>query len=118
VVLVSIYRFVPSAPDAVLVIPLVFLVVDVTSFFGILQLPHLRAQGGAASAPARPEGRWRRWLILPTDYGTFCWMFVLLGAPAAFLTGYGLMLLANAALLALACRKWWRELRALDARVA
>lgn len=119
VVLVSVYRNVSSAPDALLLLPLAFLVVDVTCFFGILQLPHLRAQrGGATTASARPEGPWRRWLILPSDYGTFCWMFVLLGAPAAFLTVYGLMFLANAALLAVACRKWWRELRALDARVA
>ncbi len=43
-------------------------------------------------------------------------MFVLLGAPSLFLIGYGLMFAVNAALLALACRKWWRELRALDAR--
>lgn len=119
VVLISVYRFVPAAPDVVLLLPLAFLVVDVTCFFGILQLPHLRAQhGGTSSGPARAEGPWRTWLILPTDYGTFCWMFVLLGAPAAFLTVYGLMFAANAALLALACRKWWRELRALDLRAS
>jgi hypothetical protein len=42
----------------------------------------------------------------------------MLGAPAAFLAGYTLMFAANAALLALACRKWWRELRTLDVRGA
>jgi hypothetical protein len=45
-------------------------------------------------------------------------MFALLGAPALFLTAYGFMFAANAALLALACRKWWRELSALDAGAA
>jgi phosphatidylglycerophosphate synthase len=50
VVLIAIYRFVPSAPDALLLLPLAFLVVDVTCFFGILQLPHLRAQRGGTMA--------------------------------------------------------------------
>jgi phosphatidylglycerophosphate synthase len=119
VVLVSLYRFAPGWPDAVLLVPMVFLVVDITCYFGILQMPHLRS-GREARGPGHTEaeGPWRRWLILPSDYGVFCWMFLLLGAPAVFMAGYALMLAANAALLAIACRKWWGELRALDAEVA
>lgn len=116
VVLVALYRF-TSFSDAVLVVPLVFLVVDVTSFFWFQQVPLLRAKAGwrpPSAGTGRPESRWRTWLILPTDYGAFCWMFVLLGSPVAFVAGYGLMLAANAGLIALAGRKWWRELRALD----
>lgn len=118
VVLIALYRFVPELPEPLLLLPMAFLVVDVTCYFGILQMPALRAARGTAPRAARPEGRWRRWLILPTDYGVFCWMFVLLGAPAVFVAGYALMFAANAALLALACGKWWRELRAIDAEVA
>ncbi len=50
VVLISVYRFVPEASDALLLLPLAFLVVDVTCFFGFMQLPHLRAQHGATAA--------------------------------------------------------------------
>jgi hypothetical protein len=114
VVLVALHRF-TSFPDAVLVLPLVFLVVDVTSFFWFQQVPLLRAKAGwRPPAAGRTESPWRTWLILPTDYGVFCWMFVLLGSPVAFVAGYGLMLAANGGLLAIACRKWWRELKALD----
>lgn len=114
-VLVALFRHPPFAGDAVLLLPLAFLVVDVTSFFWFQQVPLLRAKAGAPAAgtPA-PEGPWRRWLILPTDYGAFCWMFVLLGSTTAFVAGYGLMLAANGALMSLAGLKWWRELRRLD----
>ncbi len=126
VVLVSFYRFAPVSNEAVLLLPLAYLVVDVTCFFGIVLLPHLRRSVAAAPPRDLPVGApgvtprespWRRWLILPNDYGTQCWMFVLLGVPVAFVAGYALMLAANAGMLALACRKWWRELRAADAAV-
>jgi phosphatidylglycerophosphate synthase len=121
VVLVCLYRFGSFSSDAVLLLPLAFLVVDVTSFFWFQQVPLLRAKAGGApptDGSGRTEGRWRRWLLLPTDYGTFCWMFVLLGDPTAFLAGYALMLAANATFVAAAGVKWWRELRALDERTA
>ena len=114
VVLVSFYRFAPVSTEVVLLLPLAYLVVDVTCFFGIVLLPHLRPPGHTGGT-THPEGPWRRWLILPNDYGTQCWMFVLLGAPVAFVSFYALMLAANAGMLGLACRKWWRELRAVDA---
>ncbi|HEY0950689.1 CDP-alcohol phosphatidyltransferase family protein [Nocardioides sp.] len=116
-VLISFYRFAPVSSEAVLLLPIAYLVVDVTCFFGIVLLPHLRSPVAPETVP-RPEGPWRRWLILPNDYGTQCWMFVLLGWGAAFVAAYAVMLAANAGLLALACRKWWRELRALDAIAA
>ena len=114
VVLVSFYRFAPVSTEAVLLLPLAYLVVDVTCFFGIVLVPHLRPHR-AADGTAAPERPWRRWLLLPNDYGTQCWMFVLLAAPLAFVSCYALMLAANAGMLGLACRKWWHELRALDA---
>lgn len=120
VVLVSLYRFGPWPSDAVLVLPVVFLVVDVVSFFWFQQMPLLRAKAGAPRSAGGPrtEGPWRRWLLLPTDYGSFCWMFVLLGEPAAFLTGYAVMLAANAVFVAAAGARWWRELGALDQQAA
>jgi hypothetical protein len=116
-VLVSMYRFPPVDSDAVLVLPMVFLVVDVTCFFGIVQLPFLRQVNdpdGSARAAPRREHPLRTWLLLPNDYGTFCWMFVLLAWPEVFLVTYALMCAVNAALLALASAKWWRELLSFD----
>ena len=114
-VLVSWYRFPPVESDARLVLPAAFQVVDLALFFGVVTMPLLRRPHALASTdPETPEHPLRAWLILPTDYGVFCWMFLLLGWPAAFVAVYAGMFLVNAAVLPLALRKWWRELRALD----
>jgi phosphatidylglycerophosphate synthase len=123
-VLVSWYRFPPVESDAALLLPLGFQVIDLVVFFGFVMMPLIRrahAHGArpAPSGPApRPEHPLRQWLILPTDYGTFCWMFVLLGWPLGLFAGYAALFAVNAAVLPLILRKWWRELRALDHAVA
>lgn len=121
-VLVAWHRNPPVDGDQVLLVPIAFEIVDVVCFFGIIMLPFLRAQhvpaaGARTASPTAtpPEGPWRRWLILPSDYGVFCWVFVLLGWPVLFLSAYTLLFALNAVLLALALRKWWRELNALTA---
>jgi len=118
-VLISFFRFPPIDSDAVLLIPLGFQVVDMISFFGLVTMPLLRKLHGAV-APATPtqapEHPLRRWILLPTDYGTFCWMFVLLGFPMLFLTAYTAMFIINAAVLVPVLIKWSRELRGLDRR--
>ena len=88
----------------------------------------LRADPHALPARARP-GPWhrrpraepatenplRKWLILPTDYGFLCWVFVLLAWSTAFVVVYTAVFALSAAMLALALLKWWRELTAIDA---
>jgi phosphatidylglycerophosphate synthase len=122
-VLIHLFRYPVFDDDRLLLIPVVFLVVDVLSFFGLVTMPLLRRihDGGAAKAAgqktAADEHPLRRWLLLPTDYGIFCWMFVLLGLPVLFLAGYTAMLLVNLAALVMALGKWSRELRVLDRKV-
>ncbi len=120
-VLVSFFRFPPIESDAALVVPMAFLVVDVTCFFGIILLPFLRRANDVdrrTPPPARPENPLRMWLLLPNDYGVFCWMFVLLAGAQIFFVTYTFMFAVNAALLSIAFTKWWRELRAFDRRIA
>jgi len=118
-VLISFYRFPPVHDRAWLLVPVGFEIVDMLSFFGLVTLPLLRKLHGtaaatAATAPPAAEHPLRMWIILPTDYGVLCWIFVLLAWPALFLAGYTAMFAVNAAVLVLALGKWWRELRALD----
>ncbi len=117
-VLVAMYRFWPGDSDAILLVPIAFLLVDVACFFGMVTMPLLRTLHRSAASPApstsRREHPLRTWLILPTDYGLFCWVFVLAGLPAAFAGAYALLFAINAAVLVLALAKWWRELNAID----
>lgn len=115
-VAISLLRSVAADDHWILGLPLAFLIVDTLSFFGLVTLPLLRRLHGSAAAagPAAPEHPLRRWILLPTDYGIFCWMFLLLGWPSLFVLGYAAMFAANAVALVPALIKWSRELRRMD----
>jgi phosphatidylglycerophosphate synthase len=116
--LIGLYRFEPVERGPWLLLPLGFSVVSVVLFFGTLLNESLRAQHGAPTRAARTDARpgvLRSLLVVPTDYGLLCLVFVLLGAPGAFLTVYGLLFLATAGYLALACIKWFGEMGRLTA---
>jgi phosphatidylglycerophosphate synthase len=111
--LIGLYRFEPVERGPVLLLPLTFSVVSVVLFFGTLLNESLRAQHGASTRAARSDARpsvLRSLLVVPTDYGLLCLVFLLLGAPVVFLWVYGLLLLATAGYLLLACGKWFREM--------
>jgi phosphatidylglycerophosphate synthase len=119
-VLVALYRFVPLPSPVWLLVPLGFTLVATVSFFAmILNEQLLRAARPAdpaiASAPARPSTV-RSVLVLPTDYGILCLVFLLLGAPNLFVAAYTLLFLGSAGYLALAAIKWFRVMRRLDQR--
>lgn len=123
VVLVAAYRWF-DVREVVLLVPIAFAVVAAVSFFAqILNEQLLRqhpAPGPAGSASSVAPGRSSTLvsvLKIPTDYGLLCLVFLLLGAPTAFLVGYTLMFCASAAYLALALVKWFWQMRALDAKV-
>lgn len=93
-------------------LPLGFGIVAGVMFFGMILTDQLRRQQGIPKAAAAPGRRdlLRAIAVLPTDYGLLCLSFLLFGAPAVFFGWYGLLLLANAALLAVAARSWVRQL--------
>ena len=111
--LVGWYRFDYVDREGWLLLPLAFSVVSVVLFFATLLNEALRAQHGvrtrAAANGERPSVL-RSLLVAPTDYGVLCLVFLLLGAPAVFVPVYGLLLLATAGYLLLACAKWFGEM--------
>ncbi|MEU5717360.1 CDP-alcohol phosphatidyltransferase family protein [Streptomyces sp. NPDC020403] len=116
-VLVSFYRFGGPLDDVWLLLPLGFLFVAVLTFCaGLLreQLGKAASRGAAApvGAPARVS-RVRAVALLPADYGVFCLLFPLLGAPALFRAGYAVLAAVHALFLVAFLVKWFRELRAL-----
>jgi phosphatidylglycerophosphate synthase len=112
-VLIGAYRFelVPRGPW--LLVPLGFCVVAAVLFFGTMLNEALRERHGAptrAQVTAERPSVVRSLVVVPTDYGLLCWVFVLLGAPIAFFSVYTLLFAVTAAYLALACGKWFREI--------
>jgi phosphatidylglycerophosphate synthase len=112
-VLIGLYRFETVEPGPLLLIPLGYCVVGAVLFFGTMLNEALRERHGAVTRAARTDERpsvLRSLLVVPTDYGLLCWVFVLLGAPMVFLSVYGFLFLATAGYLALACVKWFGEI--------
>jgi phosphatidylglycerophosphate synthase len=111
-VLVGMYRF-ETVDPVLLLVPVGYCVVDAVLFFGTMLNDALRAQHGVATR-SQPTGQrpsvGRSLLVLPTDYGLLCCVFVLFGAPWLFVPVYTFLFLAMAAFLALASVKWFREM--------
>lgn len=110
-VLVGLYRSLPEGWVWALVIPLAFAVVASTTFTAMLLNDLLKGKHAVASTHERGGGTLRRsLLVLPTDFGLVCLVFVLWGWAPAFLVGYGALALVSIAFLALAAVKWFREM--------
>ncbi len=121
VVLISWFRFPPVEDRAMLLVPLLYGVVQTVTYFGLILMPLLRSKASGTATPPQTtatEHPLRQWVLLPTDYGAFVWSFALLGAPTLFAGVYTALCVVNALALAVALRKWWRELRRLDAAQA
>ncbi|TFB75825.1 CDP-alcohol phosphatidyltransferase family protein [Cryobacterium glaciale] len=113
-VLITMFTHFPLTSSAWLLVPIGFTAVAAVSFFAMILNDLLKAKHAeAAPLSTAPRTVLRSLLGVPTDYGVLCLAFVLLGAPLAFLGLYGLLFVANAAYLALALGKWFRDMTAL-----
>ena len=115
-VLVSAYQFL-DVPRTALLVPIGFTVVAVVMFFAMLLNDQLRRQQEARTGQAVQRGSAtsfvRSVLVIPADYGLLCVVFLVLGAPLVFFWVYAALFAANAAFLALASVKWFRDMKAL-----
>jgi phosphatidylglycerophosphate synthase len=111
--LVGLYRFAPVERGPWLLLPLGFSVVSVVLFFGTLLNESLRSQHGGTTRAAASGGRpsvLRSLIVVPTDYGLLCLVFLLLGAVHVFLVVYAVVGALTAAYLVLAAGRWFREM--------
>jgi phosphatidylglycerophosphate synthase len=117
-VLIGLYRFGDLHGAGYLLVPLGFCVVNAVLFFGMTLNDQLRRSSAATTGvPARvpPDPTLvRSMLLVATDYGLVCLVFVLWGWRDGFLVAYAVIFAAHAAFLALAAVKWFREMRTLD----
>jgi len=93
-----------------LVVPAGYLVVNVMWFSGLLLTQFLRQAGRGAAPVVAKASVLRSLVVLPTDFGVLCLVFLVLGAPTLFLGLYGLLALANLLFLAASLVVWYRDL--------
>lgn len=120
-VLISAYRFF-DLPTGWLLVPIGFVLVANVMFFGMILNDLLRARQAAKTGTPivrdRRPSLMRALLVVPTDYGLLCAVFLLLGATTAFFSVYTALFVANAAFMALAAVKWFRDMSALDTPIS
>lgn len=110
------FRYGESAPVWLLV-PLGFALVSSVFFFVQILTDQLRrAHPDQAPKPADASfaAVLRSVVVIPTDYGLLCLVFVLIGWPVAFAVAYGLLLAGTALFLIAALPKWFREVSRFD----
>jgi phosphatidylglycerophosphate synthase len=116
-VLMNWYRF-EDAPDSQLLIPIGFQAVASVMFFVVILNDHIRRARRKTTAAIMQGDGSSSWLysfaVVPTDYGLLCLVFATMAWHASFVWIYAALLAANAAFLALALTKWFREIRAYD----
>ena len=97
------------------VLALGFGVVASVTFFGMILTDQLRRAGGLPKQlpTSRSSDLVRAVLVLPSDYGLLCLVFLLLGWPSLFYGAYGLLAAGSLALLLVAVSRWWSQMRGL-----
>ncbi len=93
-----------------LAVPAGYLVVNVMWFSGLLLTESLRRAGRGAAPAVKRAPVLRSLIVLPTDFGLLCLVFLMLGAPPVFLACYGLLAVANLLFLAASMVVWYRDL--------
>jgi len=93
-----------------LAVPAGYLVVNVLWFSGLLLTQFLREANRGTAPVVANASVVRSLIVLPTDFGVVCLVFLLLGAPRVFLAGYGLLGLANLLFLGASLVVWYRDL--------
>ncbi|MDQ3733946.1 MAG: CDP-alcohol phosphatidyltransferase family protein [Actinomycetota bacterium] len=119
-VAVGMYRFEYVERGAALLVPLGFAVAAAAHFFGAVLNDLLRRQHlpSARRAPAAPPSVLRSLIVVPTDYGLLCLVFLMLGEPVLFFYAYTFLFVVTTVYLALASRKWFADLKKLSTTTA
>ncbi|AZI59370.1 CDP-alcohol phosphatidyltransferase family protein [Nakamurella antarctica] len=107
-VMVGIFRS-AGLPDWTLVLPILYCLQAVGLFMSQILAEQLsKFHGLAVTAPG--TGRRQSFVLIPTDTGTFCWLFVAWGNPQLFLWLYAAMLVVNSAHAAISMRRKYKKL--------
>lgn len=96
-----------------LIVPLVFTVLSAGQFMSQILAEQLRKEWTTSASPRADSGIIQSWVLLPTDTGTTCWLFVLWGFTRGFEVAYALLCFVILAHTAVSMRRRYRQLREL-----
>lgn len=96
-------------PAWVLGVALAYCLVSVAQFMSQILAEQLARSAKITDPPS--GGNRKSFVLLPTDTGTFCWMFLLWGFPPVFVAAYTAMFLLNAGHSAVSMRRKYQKLR-------
>jgi phosphatidylglycerophosphate synthase len=108
-VAVAVLRYFELASLLYLAVPVIFLVANVTQFFGMMLRDKLMATPGAAKASGS-SSLLIAWLLLPLDHGSLALAFLILGVHTLFLWCYGFLALCTVAFAVRSLSKAYRGL--------
>jgi phosphatidylglycerophosphate synthase len=116
-VLVAAYRHFQLHPEGWLLVPIGYAIVGTVSFFAMILNDQLKTtvlvKSGRQAIPRRGSVT-KSILLVPTDYGVLCLIFVLLGASPMFFAVYSLFFAANSIYLTLALARWFGDMKVLS----
>lgn len=115
-VLITAFRHFDLA-DGWLLVPVGYVLVETVIFMGqiLKDLLAAKVMGGKAPASTASTSLLRAIMVLPTDYGFMCLVFMLLGFPLVFFGVYTFLFACNAVILVLVLVKWYRDMGSLPA---
>lgn len=96
-------------PAWVLGVALAYCLVSVAQFMSQILAEQLARSAKIDDPPS--SGHRQSFVLLPTDTGTFCWMFLLWGFPVVFVIAYTVMFALNTVHSAISMRRKYRKLR-------
>ena len=111
-VAVAVLRFFDLGSLLYLAVPIVFLVANMTQFFGMMMRDKLSPS--ASERPADSSSLLRSFLLTPLDHGTLALAFLILGLHSLFLWCYGILALCTVLFSVRSLTKAYRGLLAIE----
>lgn len=95
------------------VVAMIFAVMSSGQFMSQILAEQLRKNSGSPAPAPVGSGKIQSWILLPTDTGTMCWVFVIWGFIGGFEVIYSLLCAITIAHSAISLRRRFTQLRAL-----
>lgn len=109
-VAIAVLRYFELESLLYLAVPVIFLIANVTQFFGMMLRDKLTAASRPQAGSAGSSSLLVAWLLLPLDHGSLALAFLVLGVHTLFLWCYGFLALCTVAFAVRSLGKAYRGL--------